>query len=689
MVAVASSADENLQEEADLKIVTSLPHRVVEHEHVWIPMSDGCRLAAKIWLPEGAANAPVPAILEYIPYRKRDLTAVRDAGTHAYFAGHGYACVRVDLRGSGESEGVLRDEYLPVELSDGCEVLRWIAGQPWCDGAVGMMGISWGGFNGLQIAALQPPELKAVIALSFTDDRYADDVHYMGGCLLSDNLSWASTMFDQNTHPPDPELVNNWRERWFERLEGSGLWLETWLRHQHRDAYWQHGSICEDYAAVECPVFAVSGWADGYSNAVFRVLAHLSGPRKGLIGPWSHRYPHLGVPGPAINFLHEALRWWDRWLKGIDTGVMDEPMVRVWMQDSVVPRSSYVSRPGRWVAEPRWPSPDIVDQIRPLSFSRLGEPGEVPEAASLTVQSPLGTGLFAGKWCSYSDTPDLPHDQRGDDGGSLVFDSAPLDDILEILGAPVVELELAVNRPVAMVAVRLSDLHPDDKATRVTYGLLNLTQRNSRESPEHLTPGERYRVRVQLNEIAQAFPRGHRLRLAISTSYWPLAWPPPEPVQLTVFTGGSTLTLPVRAPRSGDQHLADLGSPETAPPLEKTVLVPGCQDWRINHDLATDQSTLTVVLDEGKYRLESIDMEIGSRMEERYSFRYGDFDSVRGETHWERSFKRGDWSVRTVTRTVLTSTKTHFCIRADLDAFEGDSHVYCQSWDRTIPRSMV
>jgi len=672
-----------------LKVVDSFPYEVRELEHVWITMSDGCRLAARIWMPENADVSPVPAILEYIPYRKRDLTAERDVVSHRYVAGHGYACVRVDLRGSGESDGVLRDEYLPQELDDGVEVLRWIGSQQWCDGSVGMIGISWGGFNGLQIAAMRPPELKAVITLCSTDDRYADDVHYMGGCLLSDNLSWASNMFSQNTCPPDPALVENWRQRWFERLEESGLWLDTWLRHQHRDAYWRHGSVCEDYDAITCPVLAVSGWADGYRNAIPRLLASLKVPRQGLIGPWSHKYPHLGVPGPAIDFLGESLRWWDKWLKGIETGVMDEPMLRVWMQDSVPPRPYYEHRPGRWVAEPTWPSPNIEYRNYPLAPARVGEPGEEVEERELTIQSPLGVGLFAGKWCSYSETPDLPHDQREEDGGALVFDSNPLSEPLEILGAPVVELELAANRPVAQVAVRLADVAPDDKATRITYGLLNLTHRDNREQPEPLEPGRRYRVRVQLNDIAQTFPNGHRLRVAVSTSYWPLAWPPPEPVRLSVFTGPSMLVLPLRAPRAEDDGLRDLGEPKGAPPLAKTLTEPKRQEWLITYDLARDRSTLKVLQDEGVYRLDDIDLEIHARVTEEYSFRDDDFESVRGETHWDRSFRRGEWSVRTVTRTILTSSRTHFRIRADLDAYEGDSRVYSRSWDRSIPRDLV
>jgi predicted acyl esterase len=211
-----------------LKSVTSFPHHIREIEHVWITMSDGVRLAARIWLPQTAEAEPVPGILEYIPYRKRDSTAYRDSIMHPYFAGHGYACVRVDLRGSGDSEGVLTDEYLHQEQQDGLEILRWIAQQPWCNGSLGMIGISWGGFNGLQIAAHRPSELKAIITVCSTDDRYADDIHHMGGCLLGDNLSWASTMFAYNSCPPDPLLVGErWKELWLERLQGSGLWLDT------------------------------------------------------------------------------------------------------------------------------------------------------------------------------------------------------------------------------------------------------------------------------------------------------------------------------------------------------------------------------------------------------------------------------------------------------------------------------
>jgi len=427
---------------------TAFPRSVAAPVTTRIPMADGVELAARIWRPVDAEEHPVPAILEYLPYRLRDGTAVRDSITHPWFAGHGYASVRVDLRGSGDSGGVLADEYLQRELDDGIAVLRWLAAQPWCTGRIGMYGISWGGFNGLQIAALQPPQLQAVITLCSTDDRYADDVHHMGGCLLGDNLSWASTMFAYNSLPPHPDAVGeDWRAMWQERLERCEPWIGLWLEHQRRDAYWEHGSICEDFSAVRAPVLAVSGWADGYSNAVFRLLAGLEVPRRGLIGPWSHTFPHLGRPGPAIGFLQECLRWWDRWLKDTPNGVEDEPMLRVWMQDSVPPTPAYEERPGRWVAEPAWPSPHTDWRALGLGERRLLAPGHEAGREELSFQSPLVTGLFAGKWCSYAAGPDLAHDQRQEDGGALVFDSQPLTEPLEILGAPVLDSPLPATSP--------------------------------------------------------------------------------------------------------------------------------------------------------------------------------------------------------------------------------------------------
>lgn len=662
--------------------------KVIENE--WILMSDGTRLAAKIWLPPDAGRMPVPAILEYIPYRKRDLTAINDHKIHSYFARSGYAGIRVDIRGSGDSEGILRDEYLQQELNDGVEVIKWIASQPWCDGNVGMMGISWGGFNSLQIAALQPPELKAVITVASTDDRYADDVHYMGGCLLSDNLSWASVMFAHTSCPPDPAVVGKkWKSMWLDRLEGSGLWLKNWLEHQRRDDYWKHGSICENYNAVKCPVMTVSGWADGYSNTVFRLLENLDVPRKGIVGAYGHKYPHMGGPGPAMDFLREAVRWWDQWLKGIDNGVKDEPMLYVYMLDSVSPLSS--DRPGRWLDERSWPSENIEDDEYPLDNLSIGFQNNRPVNTyeTVSIQSPLNVGLFAGKWCSYSESTDLPSDQREEDGGALVFDSPVLKNDYEILGKPYLKLRIKSNKRVAMVAARISDIGPDGRATRVTFGLLNLTHRESNEEPDELIPGKTYDVTVPMNYIAQNFPAGNQLRISISTSYWPLSWPSPEPSRLTIYPSESRLVLPKRTVGKRDTSKKALEKPGKLEELDTTLMVPEKREWIVQRNLATNEVLLKIENHDAQYRINHINTVLRKDASEKYYYSNNKYDTVRGEVKSVREFRRQGWNIKTITKTVLTSNRTHFIIRATLDAYHGDVRVFSRAYDENIPRDMV
>jgi putative CocE/NonD family hydrolase len=668
--------------------VAAFPRAIHRLDPVWIPLKDGTRLAARVWLPTDAETRPVPAILEYIPYRRRDFTAQRDALTHPYVAGHGYACVRVDMRGSGDSDGVLTDEYLPLELDDAVEVIAWLAAQPWCTGAVGMMGQSWGGFNALQVAARRPAALRAIITSCSTDDRYADDIHYMGGCVLTENLRWASTMFAHNSRPPDPAVVGaRWRDMWLHRLRGSGLWLDTWLRHPRRDAFWRHGSVCEDFAAIQVPVLAVGGWADAYSNAIPRLMQGLGGPRQGLIGQWAHRYPHMALPGPAVGFLQLALRWWDTWLKGVPSDDPEEPQLRVFMQESVPPAPQYSTRAGRWVAERAWPSPRIAPRRYVLHPARLA-PEAGPEAA-LSLHSPETLGLHAGRWCPYGIMPDGPLDQRLEDGGALTFDTDPLPARLELLGAPVAELELAVDRPLALVAARLSDVAPDGAATRVSYGLTNLTHRESHEHPTPLEPGRRYRVRLQLNDVGQAFPAGHRIRLAVSTAYWPIAWPPPEPVTLTLYAGASALTLPVRPPDPADDRLPPLPPVETAPPLPVTALEPPRTERVLHHDVITGAVTLDWTQDSGRHRYDDIDLTVHTVAAERFTIRPDDPLSACGEVAWTVRLARADWRVETRTRTQLTATRATFEVVATLEAFEGDRLVHAQRWERSIPRDLA
>lgn len=685
---LAGGSSSPVNSSARVKAVNEFPRAVREIENLWIPLSDGCRLAARLWLPEDAERDPVPAILEYLPYRKRDFTATRDELTHPYLAGHGYACIRVNLRGSGDSDGLLWGEYLKQEQDDALEVIAWIARQSWCTGAVGMMGISWGGFNGLQVAARRPPALKAIITLCSTDDRYADDVHFIGGALIQNNLTWGSSMLAYMTRSPDPALVGDrWREMWLERLSNLTLFPAEWLQHQRRDEFWKHGSVCEDFSDITCAVYAVGGWTDGYPNSIPRLLAGLKGPRKGLIGPWGHRFPHFATPGPQMGFLQEALRWWDKWLKGLETGIMEEPMMRTWMQESVRPATWYSDRPGRWIGEATWPSAAIESRAFYLTVDGIAASPGAPTL--MMVNSPETVGQLSGTWSVHGVTPDEAFDQREEDGKSLMFDSTPLGERVEILGGPVLEVDIASDKPNAKLVVRLCDVHPDGASTRVSYGVLNLTHRESHEFPSALEPGRRYRVRIRLKETAYAFPPGHRIRVSLSTTYWPMTWPTPERVTLTIFAGESSLTLPERRPRPEDSDLRPFELAESATPRPLTELRPGRFERTMTRDMGSGMTTAVMFDDYGASRLEANGIEIASSR--RHEFRITEQDplSARGEIQWSIEIGRGHWRTRSVVRVVQTATRDAFQIRAEMDAFEGDNRLMSRNWDCTVPRNLV
>jgi putative CocE/NonD family hydrolase len=666
-------------------------------ENVFIPMSDGCRLAARIWRPVDAGRSPVPAILEYIPYRKRDFMRLRDEPMHHYYARHGYASVRVDLRGSGDSSGVLEDEYLPLEQDDAVEVIEWLARQPWCTGKVGMTGISWGGFSALQAAERAPAPLAAVIALCASDDRYADDAHYMGGCLLNENQVWGTVLFALNALPPDPEVVGaSWRSEWLRRLEADRPFPAVWLSHPRRDAYWRQGSVCEHPERIRCPVYAVGGWADGYSNAVPRLLSQLHSPRKGLIGPWAHTFPQNGMPGPAIGFLQEALRWWDRWLKSQDNGIEREPSLRVWMQDAVAPGPTMTHRPGRWVAEDAWPAAHVA--ARRLWLDAGGSLRErVPRAPGrFVVSSPPSTGIAGAVWCEFGADGEAPLDQRLDDGRSLVFETEPLSEPLEILGAVELMLTVECDQPHALLAARINDVAPGGESLRVTLGLLNLCHRDGSELPQPLQPGKRHRIRLCCNDAAHRFARGHRIRLSLSTSYWPVAWPSRRPAVVTVHGGASMLTLPVRAPQPRDRDLREFEPPLASDVVSRvTELAPPRLQRSIERDLTRDEviyrhrSVGGDLESAAAVRIEDIDLVLSHTTDREFRVRDVDPLSARTTVSERLGLRRGSWRIRVEACTVTTADAESFRVEATLRAWEGERDVFSRCWDESLPRDLL
>ena len=679
---------------ANKSSIKNFRRSVENRELVWIPMHDGRRLAARIMLPRNADKKPVPAILEYIPYRRRDGTRARDEQTMAWFAGNGYAFVRLDISGSGDSDGLVEDEYVRREQDDGIEAIAWLAAQPWCSGAVGMIGISWGGFNGLQIAARRPPALKAVISLCSTVDRYHDDVHFMGGCLLNDNMDWGSAFFTYGALPPDPEMVGErkWKTLWKQRLQGLELYPARWMQHQRRDAFWKHGSVKENFDAIQCPVLAVSGWVDGYTAAVFELVENLKAPCKGLLGPWGHKYPQMGVPGPAIGFLQECKRWWDRWLKNIDTAVEDDPAMRIFLQDSVKPAPHIDEREGRWLGIPAWPAPGI--RIRTLHFGR-GDLASKPASKSgknlRSIRSPQTTGLAGGEWCAYGlgkTAPELAIDQREDDAGSLLFDGLPLKRTLAIIGEGSVRLRLAADKPRAFVAVRLNNVHPDGTVERLSFGFLNLAHRRSHVKPAALKPGEFYDVDVKLKGVAQSVPAGHRLRIAVSTCYWPMIWPSPQSATLTVDPAGSFVNLPVLESEKGFMPVG-FAPVEYATPLKLTTRATGNESREAIHTIDDSTTRFVVTRDDGSVVIDDIGTEVSYT--KKKSFTVGRDDPLASVAELECSahYRRGAWDARLETETRLSCDETHFYLSGKVRAFDKGRKFAERSFEHSIKRDYI
>ena len=572
---------------------TGLPVRT---QQVQIPMDDGVRLAATLYVPD--APGPFPAVLESIPYRKDDWTLSRDWPLHGAFAAAGYVSCRLDVRGTGSSEGIAAGEYPEREVLDNLAGIDWLATRDWSTGSVGMFGISWGGFSALQAAARRPPALRAIIPVHFSHDRYNLDVHYVGGTLhVGESVYWPVEMVGENALPPDPERFGpGWREEWLRRLETTPQWPLDWLRHQRRDPFWRAASVGEDWAAIQAPVLAIGGLNDGYRDAVLEVLEHVRAPRRGVIGPWGHAWPHDGSPGPSIDGGGLMVGWWDRWLKGEAAAAADEPMLSLYVVDPPGTVEFPAELPGRWWHIAHWPPPHRVAAPPALYLqgygaaglgSLAGDPAAADDAAASTWAGPPDIGLAAPFWCGYGYPPQgLPGDQRADDARSLLFTSPPLERPVLVAGVARARLWLSADRPVAQVAVRLEAVAPDGRSALIARAVRNLTRLDpSVETPVPLVPGSPVAVDLPLSVAGARIPAGHRLRVAVAGAAFPIAWPTPTPVALTLHhdpARPSALRLPTAAGWSSHDG-PDLGLPAFDPSLSEAV--PGLPAaWRIERD---------------------------------------------------------------------------------------------------------
>lgn len=643
-------------------------------------MSDGVRLAADLYLPA----RPSPVILEALPYRKDDITSsyipeyrrLRDEG--------GYAVARVDLRGTGSSEGLATDEYPHSEQRDLCEVIAWLADQDFCTGNVGMYGTSYSGFNSIQVAMERPEALKAIIAIYATDDRYTDDVHYEGGALRGlDQIDYCLYMTAMNALPAVPSIAGDqWLDQWKERVDKLEPWIIKWLEHQNYGDYWRHGSLRESYDSIQAATMIVAGWADGYRNATFRAFEKLQCPKRLLIGPWAHASTETSLPGPHIDLVPEMIKWWDRWLRE-EPSADKAPPITLFVRRSTMPAPDLTEMRGEWRHESTWPPERLTEEVF-----------ELPDAAKPAGQSDrlevrADVGWTAHLSCAGVLPWGQPQDQLPDEAYSLVYDWGPFDEDLEILGYPHADLVVGADKPVAFASAKLCDVFEDGTSALVSRGFLNLTHRGSHSAPEALVPGRLYDVGIDLSATSWVLERGHRLRLALAGTDWPNVWTPPEPVMLTFAPESSRLVVPVVRGHNG------LPSPKLAPPpaergeaedATKALASESRVKWGTEHDILGRETHY--VVDHGSI----YETEIGSKITESYFGRLSVCPDDPGPAHAEGRVRYEiEWPEGTVSaevRSLLRSSPETYELELDLDVTHNGELLGRRRWERTFDRGL-
>ena len=657
-------------------------------KNVLIPMRDGVRLAADLYRPASGSGPaePLPIVMEYIPYRKDEVVP----GTRFYedLPRAGYIVARVDIRGTGASEGTSTDEYVLQEQLDGYDAIEWLAAQPFCDGHVNQMGISYGGFTSLQVASHAPPHLTSIIPMYFTDDRYTDDCHYRGGHLRKyyDVGHYGNFMTAYNALPPYPEWSGgDWARIWDEHIAHNEPYYLKWLAHQTDGPYWRHGSVRGIADRIRCPVFMIGGWRDGYPNPPLRLYQELDVPKKVLVGPWNHAVPDVAVPGPRIDYLHEVVRWLDHWCKGRETGIMDEPPVLLYEQHAEPPVVDRLDAAGAWRAETDWPPPGAGERTLHLGASGLLDETPGPDGEDAFEYDPT-VGVTAGLWSGGLQFG-LPGDQRPDEASSLVFTGPPLTEDLHVIGRPRAILHVASTATVIGFAVSVSDVAPNGVSHLVAKGMLNATRRSSLTDPEPLVPGEVYELEIDIDTTAWVFPAGHRIRVSIASADWPNVWPTPESATNRVLRGSarpSRVVLPT-VPEHGSAEPpqfrpSDVGrtrhSDRTEPPT-----------WEVVHDVLTGRSRV--------------------RIREAADLRVNASTVVRREYAMTAEVDRADPStasatgrhVTTITRpngvtqgssdVSVQATATHFHVTIDLEVLVNGKAHHTNSWTESIPRVLL
>jgi putative CocE/NonD family hydrolase len=678
-------------------------HGVAALHDVRIPVSDGLELSANLWLPEpspGAAAETFPAILEMIPYRKDDWRAASDQSRGEWLAARGYALCRLDIRGTGSSPGIALDEYTARETQDGFDAVEWLAAQPWCNGKVGMWGISYGGFTSIQVALLHPPHLAAIVPMMATDDRYTDDIHYIGGCATVSELSqYAVSMVGMNALPAKAEFRGaGWAEEWRERLDQTPIWLFEWLRQQHDGPYWRQGSLAPNWDQLTTPTFLIGGWTDGYVDAALRMLERCTNaPRKALIGNWVHDLPDDAYPGPNVDWYHEMVRFFDHWLKGVDNGVMVEPALVAFRHDWAEPEPFPAAWAGEWIAgEAAWPPRNVewLDlHLAPGDAPLVGRLAATPPAESAVewFRHRATIGTRAGlSWGAGSRPNGVARDLRPDDSLVPTFTSEPIEADVDVVGVPSVVLAWESPVPVATAVVRLEDVAPDGTPFHVTAGILNLTHRDSHAAPEPLDAGAVTGVRVEMRSTAHRFRAGHRIRLSVASAMWPVVWPSPFPAEHGLHLGGSGASRLVLPVLPAGWHGAEVPPFKTTPAgLREIGSYRGDPaSWQLIEDVI-DGSVTVVTSEFGESTLP--DGRTTLYTGERLEMTARDADPAHARMHNEVIYRlREDGSeILVEAHGTIRTTVTDFHMNVGLRVTLDGAPFFERGWLETIPRRLV
>ncbi len=645
-------------------------------QQAWIPMKDGVRLAATLYMPDGAKpEEKFPALLEYLPYRKDDGTAAGDYPRHTYFAHRGYVSVRVDIRGFGASEGVPPErEYSEQEQEDGEQVIAWLTHQPWSNGNVGMFGISWGGFTALQMAMRHAPGLKAIIAICATAELFHDDVHYIDGMAHIDEFELNMDMAEGWVGAPDYSLDEKVLGPRFD----SPPWSLLYLKHQHDGPFWR--DRVRPLSEITIPSFLIGGLQDGYRDNIPDMLMQSKAPIKAIVGPWNHSFPNDADFGPRVEWRDQAVRWFDHWLKGRDTGVEHDPRLVIYMQHWHPPDPNLPEVPGDWRREDVWPPKSAKNMTFFLQPNHSLAQSAPPETMHQLKYVPT-VGVEAGFWWG-----ELLSDPRPVDAFSLVYDSAPLEQDFAILGRPHALLRASATAPLADWFTRLSDIAPDGTVTQITGAGINGAQRDSMTEPRDLEPDKIYPLDIKMHLTSWVFPKGHRIRVAISNALWPMILPTPYSMTTSLELGGSAgsrLVLPI-VPVHGEKA-PDFSPPQ---PMEersdiKSMGFPWPGDWTVERDEARQKTT------------------VHWKGKDGYEFPWGaenDFESLTyqgDDAHPETSSVQGEAESvfalkgRTLVwrgHLLVTTDQKNFYYKYTRELLKDGQMLKSKTWQETIPR---